>query len=136
MAMEVGARGGPIARINVTPMADVMIVLLIIFMVTVPILGREVDPPAASEARAVAQAGRLTITLRADGLPRIDGRVVLPVDLPGAVRERLEARADAAAVYVQADESLSYEQVDGVISALRAAGAVEVALAAEPEAGR
>ena len=130
MAMHVGAtRGGAIASINVTPMADVIIVLLIIFMVMVPKLTNPVDLPDARTGKEKAD-GPIAITLSRDGSIRLaeHGIVVLP-QLTALIRERMET--EGGSVVVNADEGLSYERVAEVLTACRTAGAEEVALMTE-----
>jgi biopolymer transport protein ExbD len=135
MAMSVGRpRNGAIAEINVTPMADVMIVLLIIFMVTTPIIaGAPVRLPGA--AHALERKGeRLEIVIRADGGVLLAGAAV-PID---GLRDwiALEAGAGRATVLVQADRAAPYADVSRVLAACRTAGVTEIALATERRAGR
>jgi biopolymer transport protein ExbD len=136
MAMQMGrTRPGPIADINVTPMADVMIVLLIIFMVAAPIL---VHAPVRLP-RAVHPSEHkgevLKLALRADGGVLVEGAALAPsVSLP----EYLAARASATRsllVLIQADRDASYADLARVLTACRASGVSETALAAELRAG-
>lgn len=125
-----GTRKGVIAEINVTPMADVMIVLLIIFMVATPIIaGAPVRLPSAVSALET-QEDRTEIVVRGDGSLSLDGT---PVGLQG-VGDLLSARSAATqrTVLVQADRDASYTDVARVLAACREAGVSEVALAAEP----
>lgn len=141
MSMSVvGARrGGAIAEINVTPMADVMIVLLIIFMVTVPILDRA--PVRLPEAvHPVAREGdHLEIVVRETGEIVMSGMAFAS---PEALTEYLVARSSLSArplsVLVQADRDAAYATVARGLTACRAAGLTRVALATErrPEGGR
>lgn len=134
MAMSVGRpRHGAVAEINVTPMADVMIVLLIIFMVATPLIAHAVRLPEAEHA--TERGGeRLEILLRADGSTLVAG-TPLPID---ALGEWLAGRAGVAAratVLVQADRDTPYETVAMVLAACREAGFVEIGLAAQRRAG-
>jgi biopolymer transport protein ExbD len=134
MAMSVGAaRRGAIAEINVTPMADVMIVLLIIFMVATPIIARSpVQLPEAARAAEHARGG-IEIVVRANGAVSVDGT---PADV-ALVEQMLASRgASLPPVRVQADRAASYDDVSRVLAACRRAGAAEVALAARPRLGR
>jgi biopolymer transport protein TolR len=132
MALNVGRpRSGAIAEINVTPMADVMIVLLIIFMVTTPILaGAPVRLPAAVHA-AEREGERLEIQVRADGGVLLAGTPV-PLD---ALAEAIARGRHGGAVLVQADREATYADVSRVLVACRAAGFAEIALATERRAG-
>ena len=79
MGMSVGGtRGGAISSINVTPMADVIIVLLIIFMVTIPVISRgEVDLPDATRAREGAE-GPIVVTVLSNGSVLLSDEAVVP----------------------------------------------------------
>jgi biopolymer transport protein TolR len=136
MAMNVsGPRSGAIADINVTPMADVMIVLLIIFMVATPVLvGAPVRLPQA--AHPVEEEGeRLEVVVRVDGTVAAGGFAFSGAD---ALSEWISARRSAGAgsvVLVQADRGVAYGDVARVLSACRRAGVEDIALAAERRAG-
>jgi biopolymer transport protein TolR len=135
MAMTVGpSRKGAIADINVTPMADVMIVLLIIFMVATPIIaGAPVKLPDATHSAGHAREGRVFVTVRADGAVLLDG---VPVGT-AQVEERLAARGAAApSVTVEADRGAAYDDVARVLAACRRGGATEIALGTRPRLGR
>jgi len=137
MAMTGGARRrGAIAEINVTPMADVMIVLLIIFMVTVPLLDR---PPVAlpEAAHPVSHPeDRIEIVVRADGAITVGDTAF---DSTPVLAEYLAARASLAGsvplVLVQADRDAAYSALARALSACRAAGLVDVAIATDPAPG-
>jgi biopolymer transport protein TolR len=136
MAMNVGRpRRGAIAEINVTPMADVMIVLLIIFMVATPIL---VTAPVRlpSAVHATEHKGeRLKIALRADGGLLVDGA---PFANPDSLADYLAARASAGQpllVLVQADRDAAYADLARILAKCRASGVSEIALGAELRAG-
>jgi biopolymer transport protein ExbD len=136
MALSVGRpRGGAIAEINVTPMADVMIVLLIIFMVTAPIIaGAPVRLPAAVHS-SEHKGDTLTVTVHADGGVAIDG-TSFPDTVP--LDDYLAARASATRsllILVQADREASYRDIERVLTACRTYGVAEIALAAELKPG-
>jgi biopolymer transport protein TolR len=131
MAMSVGRRGsGAISDINVTPMADVMIVLLIIFMVATPIFTR---PPVRlpEAARPTSKEDeRLEITLRRDGVVTLDGT---PLAGASALTEYLAARTsdpESLRIVIQADRDATYSEIARVLTACRDARVGEVALAA------
>lgn len=130
MAMNVGGRrGGAISAINVTPMADVIIVLLIICMVTVPRLTRQVDLPDATRARERSE-GRIVVTVRNDGAITLSGEgLVAASDLAPRIRARLAV--GESAVQLDADEGLSYDRISEVLAACREAGAEEVEVMTE-----
>ena len=141
MAMAVGGkRGGPMADINVTPMADVMIVLLIIFMVITPLLQKGVDvklPDAANTKERKDEPKIPVIAVRKDmttyltqgtTTQKLDNQA----DLLPALREQMRDLAEGTRmVYLKADEQLPYSAVMKVMDLAREAGVEEGALIAE-----
>jgi len=137
MSMSVsGGKEGPMAEINVTPMADVMIVLLIIFMVVTPLLQKGVDvrlPQASNTAERKEQPKIPTVAVRRDrtvflGMERLDSQAAL---LP-LLREMVQDMAEGTRLaYLKADEELPYSEVMKVMDLCREAGIEEVALIAE-----
>jgi biopolymer transport protein ExbD len=126
-------RGGRIAVINVTPMVDVMIVLLIIFMVSTPFIqaGRVRHPPLSETARATKEAA-LNVAIAADAMTYLnDVPVPRSEDLRGLLRVALES-APEALVHVKAEGALPYRTVARVLDDCRAAGAARVALVVRP----
>lgn len=125
----------PIAEINVTPMVDVMLVLLIIFMVSAPLLssGVPIDLPD-SKAKAIQSEDNKPIEITVDK----DGKVYLadteikkgalvPV-LTASVEDDQERR-----IYVRADQSIDYGKVMDVLGQLNSAGFRKVALISRPK---
>ena len=121
----------PMAEINVTPLVDVMLVLLIIFMVTAPLLtaGVPVELPE-SRAKALAQEQQqVTITMGGDGRVFIDRAEIAP----GELADRLAALPKGAdgkppQVTLRADRALDYGRVMGVMGELNRAGFNSIAL--------
>ena len=132
MAMSVGRPpGGAIAEINVTPMADVMIVLLIIFMVATPVIvGAPVRLPSA--AHPVEQKReRLEVVVKAAGEIVAGELTFADADsLAEWVSARRASGADAI-VLVQADRGVAFTAVARVLAGCRKAGVDEIALAAD-----
>jgi biopolymer transport protein TolR len=120
------------AEINVTPLVDVMLVLLIIFMVTAPLLvaGVPVDLPESRAAAIDQQAKPVQIALDKNGSLYIDDQQVSDAALP----QRLAAIAAEPAppegrrIYLRADKSLDYGRVMRVMGELNRAGLNHVAL--------
>ncbi len=131
------------SEINVVPYIDVMLVLLVIFMVTAPILtqGILVDlPQTASEPVEGQDDDPLIVTVRADGVvfvnlgmrtPDDPGTEVTLETLQGQAETVIRSRPDIP-VYVRADHRLDYGRVVGVMTVLQNAGAVSVGLITEP----
>lgn len=139
MALDTSDRGGPVAGINVTPLADIMIVLLIVFMVAVSVIDQEdgLRLPAALHAAKHGQREPLVVRVRKDasltvGDEPVSGRTQLWTRLSARLAEWPEGQR---IVVVRADQDLPYERVGEVLETCREAGAEEVALAALPLAG-
>ena len=143
MAMQLGngrggsrrrGRGGaraPMAEINVTPLVDVMLVLLIIFMVTAPLLvtGVPVELPE-SRANAIEQPEEpIEIAIDASGVTYIDGDAVAATDLPARL-EALAAQNGTAnrAVILRGDTSIDYGAMMSVMGELNRAGLNSISL--------
>ena len=137
MGASVGSRRGgrrraPMAEINVTPLVDVMLVLLIIFMVTAPLLvaGVPVDLPENRAQALDQQAQPVQIAMDKDGGIFIDDSAVSDAQLP----QRLAALAAEPAppegrrIYLRADRTLDYGRVMRVMGELNRAGLNRVAL--------
>ncbi len=138
MAMSVGQkRSGTIAEINVTPMADVMIVLLIIFMVMTPIIASSVPLPKAANARPRQGEAEVEVVMTRAGEIKTGGRTVEGLAaLRARVQEQLaESAKGDGFVLVKADRDLPYSDVEQVLEACRQAGAEEVGLATARKAG-
>ncbi|HET7746513.1 MAG TPA: biopolymer transporter ExbD [Vicinamibacteria bacterium] len=141
MSMNVGGgKGGPVADINVTPMADIMIVLLIIFMVITPMLQKGVDvklPVAQNTKERKDQPKSVTVAIKKDGLTYLNG-IPKPnrAELVPDVKDRLEEMPEGEKiVYLKGDVDLTYAEVMAVMDLLREAGVEEIALIAEQRAG-
>ncbi len=136
-------RRKPMSEINVVPYIDVMLVLLVIFMVTAPILtqGVQVDlPKAPSEPVSEHQEDPFVVTMRQDGALFVNlgvrkatdtGTRVTIFSLEEQAAKILSARPDAP-VYVRADHRLDYGQVVRVMTVLQKAGAKSVGLITDP----
>ncbi len=137
MSMAVGgSKGGPMANINVTPMADIMIVLLIIFMVITPMLQKGVDvklPAAGNTKERKDEPKSVMVAVKKDSTTYLSGlRLDNQAELLPKVKERLQDLPEGARmVYLKADEGLPYSEVMKVMDLLREAGTEEVALIAE-----
>jgi len=139
--MEVGSGGrGPrqtLSQINVTPLVDVMLVLLIIFMVTAPMLetGVEVSLPEVENAPGLPQAKEpLIVTVDRQGAISIGKtRVEKPEKLTPVLRQVLSTREDKA-VFLEADREVNYGRVVQVLAAIRKAGVQRLGMVSrEPE---
>jgi biopolymer transport protein TolR len=124
------------SEINVTPMVDVMLVLLIIFMVTAPLLatGVQVDLPESKAAALEQDEEPVAISIDADGIVYVDET---RIDL-GALPQRLSQVAASSRaqggprIYLRADEGLDYGRVMLVMGEINRAGLRRVAMVTSP----
>ena len=126
----------PMSEINITPMVDVMLVLLIIFMVTAPLLvtGVPVDLPDSKAKALKADDTPIQVSIDAKGVVFIDQQRVPAANLPAklaALREARSGAGDDARVYVRADRSLDYGRVMEIVGEVSAAGFRKVALVSD-----
>jgi biopolymer transport protein TolR len=134
-----GGRRAPMADINVTPFVDVMLVLLIIFMVTAPLLvtGVPVELPE-SRANALEQPQEpIEIAIDQSGTTFIDGTQVAPSELPARLEE-IAGSQDAAKprqIMLRGDTSISYGQMMRVMGELNRAGLNSVSLVTTGSSG-
>jgi biopolymer transport protein ExbD len=136
MSMQVGgSKSGPMADINVTPMADILIVLLIIFMVITPMLQKGVDvklPQAGNSKEKKDDPKSVTVALKRDLTLFLRGVRIEANELTPKVKELLEDTGEGGKiVYLKADEELPYSEVMKVMDLCREAGVEEIALIAE-----
>ena len=128
------------AEINVTPLVDVVLVLLIIFMVITPLLerGKPVKLPAASSAARASTAETLVLTITADKRLYLEDRAVPDMGLAEVLSDR--AGAGAGQLLIKADASLSMAELRPVLRRIKAAGLAQIAFAvvdpAQPGAAR
>ena len=127
-----GRRRAPMSEINVTPLVDVMLVLLIIFMVTAPLLvaGVPVDLPQNRAAPLDQQAKPIQVSLDKNGAIFIDDAAVAEAALPAklAAIAAQPAPPEGRRIYLRADRSLDYGRVMKVMGELNRAGLNRVAL--------
>jgi biopolymer transport protein ExbD len=125
----------PVADINVTPMVDVMLVLLIIFMVITPMLskGKDVDLVKTKNPISMPEADKtdaVLIAITKDGKAWLGNDMIPAEDLPPKVKDLLTNKLDKT-VFVKADSRARYENVVDVVDNLRAAGVDQLGLLTE-----
>ena len=125
-------RRAPMSEINVTPLVDVMLVLLIIFMVTAPLLvaGVPVDLPKNRAQPLDQQAKPIQVSIDAKGEIFIDDTAITPAELPAKLAQ-ISAQPEppeGRRIYLRADKGLDYGQVMLVMGELNRAGLNRVAL--------
>ena len=139
MSMDLGgAKGGIKADINVTPLVDVMLVLLIIMMLVAPMLeqGVQVKLPVAANATPKPQSQDQTIiAIGANRSMYINAKPVQEAELATKVTELLEGKAGGEkVVIIRADEEVEYGAVMAAMDQLRLAGIEDIGLITQPVA--
>jgi len=124
----------PRSEINVTPFVDVMLVLLIIFMVTAPMMqqGLDVDLPKTTTQQLRIQDEPLILTVDKAGKYHLGRREVSDKDLSEKLAAIFEGR-DSKEIYLRADENVAYRYVVKALAAARQAGATKLGMVTEPE---
>jgi biopolymer transport protein ExbD/biopolymer transport protein TolR len=125
----------PVADINVTPMVDVMLVLLIIFMVITPMLSKGVPVDMVRTRNPIAmhdadKSDAVLVAVTRDGKVYLGSNQIMPEDLPPKVKDLLTNKLDKT-VFVKADQRARYEKVVDVVDNLRAAGVDQLGLLTE-----
>lgn len=126
--------GEPMAAMNVVPLVDVMLVLLVIFIVTAPILTHavKIDLPKASSAANITKPAHIEFGIRADGGLFWNGEAVAPETLPA--RFAVEAgKQPQPELHIRADRHVHYEKVAQVMAAAARAGLARIGFVSEPE---
>src|SRR5215470_1782311 len=135
---RLAARYRPMADINVTPLVDVMLVLLVVFMVTAPLLtvGVPVDLPQTQAPPINEPKEPTVITVNKEGVLYIQDSVV-PMDTLVAKLQAITGSNPDAVLYVRGDKDINYGKVLEVMSLISNAGFHKVSLVAEaPRAGQ
>ncbi len=140
-SMNDGGRGRrgryrPLAEINVTPMVDVMLVLLIIFMVTAPLMtsGVSVDLPKTSAQPLNSDSEPLTVSIKADGSIFLQEQPLDLGDLVGKL-QAISQNNPERRIFVRGDKDLAYGRIMEVMGTITQGGFTKVALLAEQPAG-
>ena len=134
MALQLNrSRKGPISEINVTPFVDVMLVLLIIFMVTAPLLtvGVQVDLPESAADSLPDDQEPLTLSINSKGEIYIQEHQVTYQKMIPKLLAIAKNRTDTR-IYVRGDKNINYGRVLEVMGTLSGAGFSKVALISEP----
>lgn len=134
MAMQLGNSEEFKSEITVTPLVDIVLVLLIIFMVVTPLLKQEVpiELPIADNSRGVTDASQLTLTITTNGLLLLNGENLLAETLVTQRQAIYANRADKT-IFLEADRSLPYERVVDVMDDCRAAGVATIGVITKKE---
>src|SRR5688572_12226842 len=124
--------GTTLAEINIVPLVDVVLVLLLIFMLTAPMMYRGIDvnlPRSGGKPTAVEE--RLVLTITKDRLLYLNERPLPLANLEARLRDLLRDRADRT-LFIKADKDLAYGHVVETMDRVRRAGVERVGMVTEP----
>jgi len=133
MAFSSERNGEALSQINVTPLVDVMLVLLVIFMVTAPILhqGIDVNLPQVRAAAITGDEVQLVVTVTAGGSVYLNDTTLTPPELLAKLQAVLRDQPDRG-VFLRADAAVPYGEVMRVIGSLREAGVQRLGMITAP----
>jgi biopolymer transport protein TolR len=122
-----------LSEINVTPFVDVVLVLLIIFMLTAPVLqsGIEVSVPKTKSVKVITEE-RVTITITKDQEVYLGNDHVKLEELGGLLHKKIRD-PQTEAIYVRADENVAFGVFATVMSTVKQAGITNISIVTEPE---
>ena len=128
------AHSQPMVEINTTPLVDVMLVLLVIFIITAPLFHQavQVDLPRVDSTKLDDKPRVLQLAIDATGGVHLDGVKVEHAELEGRFRHAVAADRRAPELHLRADRSARYEQVADVMAAAQRNGIVKLAFVTEP----
>jgi biopolymer transport protein TolR len=135
MAFSSERNNETLSQINVTPLVDVMLVLLVIFMVTAPILhqGVSVSLPRVQAGALAGEEVQLVVTVAPQGKIFLNDTAMAPPELLSKLQAIVRENPDRN-VYLRADASVPYGEVMRVIGAIRQAGVQRLGMVTEPPA--
>jgi biopolymer transport protein TolR len=135
MGMMGGKKGGPVSDINVTPLVDVMLVLLVIFMVTAPMMfsGIEMKLPKTQKVNNLGLKPELVIlSITGSEQYYLGKNLITQKDIIPSILKQFKTNGTDV-VYLRADYTLKYEKVAKLIANLKRAGVSNIALVTEVE---
>jgi biopolymer transport protein TolR len=132
MAFEPGQRGQLVSQINVTPLVDVILVLLLIFMVTAPIIqqGVEVALPRVKAEGLPGKEQQFVVSVTSDKGVYLNDTQITREELTDKLRAIAKERPDRE-VFIRADRGVAYGEVVSTMAAIKAAGIDKVGLVTE-----
>jgi biopolymer transport protein ExbD len=140
MAMSVGSSSGEpeaIASINTTPLVDVMLVLLIIFLITIPIITKTIklNLPKATNIPTQTKPENITISVTGDGDVYWGQSKMLDMHMLVELVEKEAVKVPQPEIHIRADATTDYKNVGKVIAAINRGGVIKVGFITEPDHG-
>jgi biopolymer transport protein TolR len=132
MAIKTGKEHTTLSDINVTPFVDVVLVLLIIFMISAPMLktGMDVQLPKAKASEEINAENAVVITIKRNGRISLNGKEVSKENLIKRVKEEMKEKKP---LLIEADAKVYYEEVIDILNILKEEGFTEIGLITERE---
>ena len=133
MAMSAGGDGDLNAEINVTPLVDVMLVLLIIFMITAPMMntGVDLDLPQVTAQNVEDPEGKLVLSIAKNDRVYLGGTQVTWTELEAKLKSNERVKKESA-LYIEADTNLPYGVVVTAMAIAKNAGVAKVMMLTDP----
>jgi biopolymer transport protein TolR len=134
MAFSTGRKlGGAMAEINITPLVDVVLVLLIIFMVTAPLMQRGIDVDLPRTVSQTAdQEERTVVSINKEGKIFIEDVQIPMEDLSDHIRRRAAGKENQHAIFLRGDKTLRYEIIMQVMDEMKRSGVPTIGLVTDP----
>jgi biopolymer transport protein TolR len=132
MAIKTGKEHTTLSDINVTPFVDVVLVLLIIFMISAPMIkaGMDVQLPKAKASEEINAENAVVITIKRNGRISLNGKEVSKENLIKRVKEEMREKKP---LLIEADAKVYYEEVIDILNILKEEGFTEIGLITERE---
>jgi len=132
MAIKTGKEHTTLSDINVTPFVDVVLVLLIIFMISAPMLktGMDVQLPKAKASQEINAENAVVVTIKRNGRISVNGKEVSKDNLIKRVKEEMGGKRT---LLIEADAKVFYEEVIDILNLLKEEGFTEIGLVTERE---
>lgn len=132
------AQSQPMAEINVIPLVDIMLVLLVIFIITAPLFHQAVpvDLPKVDATQLDEETPAIQVALDAQGRLLVDGAAIDTPQLAERLTAAVQAAATAPELHLRADRATRYERVTEVMALAQAAGITRIAFVTDPVAVR
>ena len=128
-----GSTQTALADINITPLVDVVLVLLVIFMITAPVLqsGIEVAVPKTKTVKQITQQ-RTVVTIDSQQRVYLDDKPVNVNDLPGLLQQKRGANPGSQVIYLRADQKVPFGAFASVMDAVKQAGITNISIVTQP----